>query len=102
MATKDEARRYLCDTAPEQCFWVNNGAILKNLDELASALQEMNEDTYRHHANQEKNDFSKWVNEVICDKKLANELLSSRNKDSALKKVRNRLNSLKNKAGNMM
>lgn len=99
MVTKDEARMYLCDAAPEQCFWVNNGPVLKNLEELANALPEISDDTYKHHVNEEKNDFSRWVNDVIGDQKLANDLLSSRNKDSALKKVRNRLNSLKKRIG---
>ncbi|MBS3101699.1 hypothetical protein J4204_06240 [Candidatus Woesearchaeota archaeon] len=99
MVTKDEAKRYLCDAAPEQCFWINNGPILKNIEELANALPGMAEDTFRHHVNNEKNDFSSWVRDVIGDQKLANELASSKNRDSALKKIRNRLNSLKKKAG---
>lgn len=99
MVTKEEARKYLCDAAPGQCFWVNNGPILKNLDELANALPEINDETFNHHVNREKNDFSNWVNEVVGDKKLANDLLSSRSKESALKKIKDRLNSLKKKAG---
>ena len=99
MVTKDEAKRYLCDAAPEQCFWVNNGPILKNLEGLANVLPEMNDDTFRHHANNEKNDFSSWVRDVVGDQKLANDLLSSRTKESAVKKIRSRLNSLKSKAG---
>lgn len=99
MATKDEAIRYLCDVAPEQCFWVNNGPILKNMEELANALESMNDDAYSYHTDKDKNDFSKWVSEIVGDQKLANDLLSSRNKESALKKVKARLNSLKKKAG---
>lgn len=99
MATKEEARRYLCNTSPEQCFWVNNGPILKNLEELANALPEMSNETFHHHVNNEKNDFSNWIRDAIGDEKLANDLLSSKNKDSAFKKVRSRLNSLKKKAG---
>ncbi|MBS3105399.1 hypothetical protein J4234_04030 [Candidatus Woesearchaeota archaeon] len=99
MVTKEEARKYLCDTASEQCFWVNNGPILKNLEELANILPDMDNETFNHHVNNGKNDFSGWVNDVIGDKKLANDLLSSKNKESALKKVKNRLNSLKKKAG---
>lgn len=98
MVTKDEAKKYLCDIAPEQCFWVNNGPILKNLEELANALPEMSNDTFHHHMNNEKNDFSAWINDVIGDKALANELLSSKNKESAVKKLQKRLNSLKKKA----
>ena len=99
MATKDEAKRYLCNTSPEQCFWVNNGPILKNLEELADALPDMNDETFNHHVNSEKNDFSNWVKDIIGDNKLANDLLSSRSRESAVKKIRSRLNSLKKKAG---
>ena len=99
MVTKEEAKKYLCDTSPEQCFWVNNGPILKNIEELANALPEMSNDIFHHHVNNEKNDFSNWVKDVIGDDKLANDLLSSKTKDSAVKKIRSRLNSLKRKAG---
>ena len=99
MVTKDEAKKYLCDVAPEQCFWVNNGPILKNMEELANTLPDMAEDTFRHHVNNEKNDFSSWVRDIIGDANLANDLLSSKNRDSALKKVRGRVNSLRKKAG---
>ena len=99
MITKDEAKKYLCDAAPEQCFWVNNGPILKNLDELSSALTAMNDETFNHHVSSEKNDFSAWIKDVFGDQRLANGLLSSKNKESAVKKIRNRLNSLRKKAG---
>ena len=99
MVAKEEARKYLGDAAPELCFWVNNGPILKNMGELAGFLPEISDETFRHHVNAEKNDFSSWVKDVIGDQKLANDILSSRNKDSIVKKIRNRLNSLKKKAG---
>ena len=99
MVTKEEAKRYLCDAAPEQCFWVNNGPIVKNLEELANAMPQMSDETFKHHVSNEKNDFSAWVNDVVGDKKLANDLLSSKNKISAANKVISRLNSLKKKAG---
>jgi len=99
MVSKNEARRYLCDAAPEQCFWVNNGPVLKNLEELANALPDMNDETFNHHVNSEKNDFSSWIKDIIGDNKLANDLLSSKSKESVVKKLRSRLNSLKKKAG---
>ena len=99
MVTKEEARKYLCDASPEQCFWVNNGPILKNLNDLSETLPAMNDETFHHHVSNEKNDFSSWINDVIGDKMLANDLLSSRSKESIVKKIRNRLNSLRKKAG---
>ena len=98
MVTKEDARKYLCNAAPEQCFWVNNGPILKNLEELADFLPAMSEDTFNHHVSNEKNDFSNWIYGAIGDQKLANDLLSSRGKESAVKKIQSRLNSLKKKA----
>ncbi|MBI4143543.1 hypothetical protein HY487_01520 [Candidatus Woesearchaeota archaeon] len=99
MVTKDEAKKYLCNASPEQCFWVNNGPILKNIEELANYLPEMPNEAFQHHVNSEKNDFSNWVKDVIGDQKLANDLLSSKSRDSVVKKIRNRLNSLRKKAG---
>ena len=98
MVTKNDATDYLRDVAPEQCFWVNNGAILKNMEELANSLQEMGSETFEHHVNNGKNDFSNWIKYAIGDEKLANDLVSSKSKESISKKIRNRLNSLKKNA----
>ena len=99
MTTKDEAKCYLNDAASDKCFWVNNGPIIKSLDELANALSQISDEIFQHHVTQDKNDFSTWIDDVIGDKKLANDLLSSKSRESALKKIRSRLNSLKKKAG---
>lgn len=68
MVTKDEARKYLADCAPEKCFWVNNGPVLKNLDEFSNILPELSDSTFSQHVNQDKNDFSRWIIDVIEDK----------------------------------
>ena len=73
--------------------------LLKNLDELANALPEMGDDTFHHHVNNEKNDFSSWIKEALGDQRLANDLLSSKSREFIAKKIRNRLNSLKKIAG---
>ena len=98
MVTKEEARRFLGDVAPEQCFWFINGPILINLDDLANALPNISNESYAHHVDKKKNDFGKWVDEVVGDKKLAHDLQKSKNKESAVKKARARLDSLKKKA----
>lgn len=98
MVTKEEAVKYLSDAPAEHCFWVSDGHILKNLSELAGSLSQMDDGTYSYHANKEKNDFSKWVGDTIGDKKLANDLMSSKTRDSAVKKLNSRLAVLKKKA----
>ena len=72
---KHESKTLLRDVSPDQAFWVSNGPVLKNLEELSNALPAMSGDTFSHHVNKEKNDFSNWVREAIGDKKLANEFL---------------------------
>lgn len=99
MAAKIDLKKCLSEVSPDHCFWVHNGPILKNLEDLANFLPHMSDETFNHHVNKEKNDFSKWVNDVIGEKKLASELLKCTNKNSAIKKLRNRLNSLKKRAG---
>ena len=99
MVKKEDAVRYLEDVPVEKAFWVNNGPVLKNLYELGDALQNMSDETYMHHANKEKNDFSKWVDEVVGDNRLAKDLLSARNKESAFNKVSKRAEALGRKVG---
>ncbi len=91
----EDANKILADAQGERCFWVNNGPVLRNLYELYGALKEMSNRTFQHHVNNEKNDFSAWVKEVIGDEKLANELLKSKNKLTAAKYVESRITALK-------
>lgn len=99
MVKKEDASKYLNDVPPDKCFWVNNGPVLKNLYELQDALKSISEDTYTHHANKDKNDFSRWVEEVIGDAKLAKELMTARNMESAFKKITARVETLKRVVG---
>ncbi|MFH1399108.1 MAG: hypothetical protein ABIG95_03275 [Candidatus Woesearchaeota archaeon] len=58
----------------EQCFFTNDGKVLSNLQELHEALKGMDEGTFRHHVNPNKNDFANWIRDVICKKALANKV----------------------------
>ena len=89
------ARKFLGDVENDKKFWVNNGTVLKNLDELLDALNSMSNDTFQYHANSEKNDFSRWIGDVIGDKKLAEDLAKSKNKKSVIKILEFRINQLK-------
>ena len=96
---KEEARKFLADASPECCFWVNNGPVVKNLEELDNALTNISNETFMHHVNKEKNDFSSWVNDVLGDKRLADDLMKSKSKQSVINKVKQRLQVLKRSAG---
>lgn len=81
----------LINAPDEKCFWVKDGKVLRNLRDLRDALKEMDDKTYQYHANKEKNDFAKWVREVLLDSTLANQLEKVRTRKGALKKVEDRL-----------
>jgi len=93
--TKEEAFRILSNVPEENKFWCNNGSVLTNLQELETALKIMSNETFSYHANQERNDFSNWIKDIIKDERLANDLVKAKSKNNALKKLRNRLSTLK-------
>ncbi len=89
--TKIDAEKILGDVPEKKTFWCSDGQILKNLPELGTALKKMSEETFRYHAIEAKNDFSKWVREVIGDEKLARDLQKSLTKAQAAKNVAERM-----------
>lgn len=97
--TKQVAKARLADVSEEKRFWVNDGRYLSNLDGLKTALDEMTDETFLAHSNEEKSDFAKWVDEVIGDDKLAADLKKSATRLWAAKVVADRVKFLKTKAG---
>ncbi len=96
--TRSVARKWLSDVPEDKRFWVHDGPVLKDLDELGEALRDMNEETFRYHLNEAKNDFSNWVRDVIGDEKLAGDLWVSTTKSQAVQAVADRLAYLKRRA----
>ncbi len=93
--TKAMAQRWLADVPADKQFWVQDGRSLKNLAELAAALKEMSEETFRYHLNESKNDFLNWVRDVIGDDDLTGNLRQSTSRAQAGKVVASRLTHLK-------
>lgn len=93
--TRGDAERFLNDVPEEYQFWVNDGTTIKNIEQLADSLRNMDDQTFRYHSNNEKTDFSNWIRNVIGDEKLARDLVKNKNKISAYNKVRERLALLK-------
>jgi len=59
---------------PEQYFRVKDGRIVKSLKDLVDVLNQIDDETFYHHVNVEKNDFANWVRDVLQDLYLANQL----------------------------
>lgn len=96
--SKADARKFLADVPDYQLFWLNDGSVLKSLNELNTALTKMKADVFMHHVNKERNDFANWILDVIGDKELAQSIRKLKSKAGIKKKVAARLRVLKRKA----
>jgi hypothetical protein len=92
--TKEEAVKLLADVREDQSFWCCDGRIFRNMRDLMVGLASMSGETFVYHQNAEKNDFSKWVNDVIEDEKLAEDLDKSTSQREAAKAVNERFSLL--------
>ena len=82
---KRKTKKKLVDAPDEMAFWVHDGPVLKNLKELLKAARKMNKEIYSHHVNKQKNDFSKWIKDVLGHKSLANALEKVKTKKEFIK-----------------
>ena len=74
----------LVEAPPEQRFWTSSGIILSNLSSLKKALEsKISDEEYSYHANRIKNDFAKWVGEVLRDQACAKALIQAKNRKAA-------------------
>ena len=73
-------KKILGEAPVEHHFVVADGKKLKNIMELADALETMSEEIFRHHANEVRNDFSSWVKDVFYDHSLAEDISRAKNR----------------------
>ena len=73
-------KRALSNTKPEFYFVLNNGQKIKNLFGLVNALDKMPDNIFYHHVNEQRNDFSNWINDIFKQKTLANEISKAKNR----------------------
>jgi hypothetical protein len=63
---------------PNQYFILDDGTKIKNLYQLSQALEQMPEEVFNRHVNEEKNDFFNWVLEVHKDQELASQIAAAK------------------------
>jgi hypothetical protein len=93
---KHETRheRFLGDVAQEHCFHLKGGKVVKNLCELHDTLLEMDEDTFNHHVTRDRNDFKNWVEHVIKDHELAQQISQRHSRRAMVAAVYKRIEAL--------
>ncbi len=86
-----KTHKFLVDVPAEQSFRSHDGQVLKSMKELFDSFSIMTDETYSYHCNQEKNDFSNWVREIIGDVKLARDLEGATSRSLAAWEVATRM-----------
>ena len=85
--TKKPAAKALGEASPGQCFWVNNGPVLRDLRDLRDALRAMSNEQFGYHTARGVNDFAKWVAEVLKDEACAKKIAKAKTRLLALEVV---------------
>jgi hypothetical protein len=78
----------------ESYFYVCNGAVLKDLEDLLRELNNMDDGSFYFHVNSEKNDFYNWVNFVLQDSVLAKKMQKVKDRKKMIDVIEKRLRTL--------
>ena len=79
------------DVDPEKAFWLSDGRMLKNLRELASAFETMEDSVWDYHVTAEKNDFANWIENVFGQTQLGASIRKVKSPRTAAKRIQNTL-----------
>ncbi len=79
---------YFPKLKPENYFFLANGQIVKNLDELSLVIQRIDGSTFENHVTPYKNDFARWIYDVYMLKDLASEIGRIKSKEELARVLR--------------
>lgn len=65
---------------PKYYFVLCTGGVIKSIKELALALDYLSDEEFRHHVNNERNDFSNWIRDVLKEDELAKQISAVQDK----------------------
>jgi hypothetical protein len=68
------------DIPAEKYFILANGEPVKNVAELASILDQLEDHVFSHHVGADRNDFHNWIKDVFEDVELARKITGIDNK----------------------
>ncbi|MFH1249034.1 MAG: hypothetical protein V1660_02690 [archaeon] len=83
------------DVNTENYFYVCNGTVLKNVEDLKIFLKNVDTHTFSCHVNDYKNDFMNWIRDAVRDETLALNISQCKTKEDTLGCVKKRISSLK-------
>jgi hypothetical protein len=96
--SKEDANRFLSSVPEDKKFWCSNGEVFSNLKELEISLKTMNNETFEHHVNEEKNDFSTWIYDIVGHAELAAAVRNMKDRKKVAKEIQKSIKVLKRAA----
>lgn len=90
----EKAKQILSDVPEQNYFITKEGKTIKNITELSELLKEVNEEVFSYHVNEERNDFSNWIKDVIKDTDLAKSMINHIQKERMQETVEKRIKRL--------
>jgi hypothetical protein len=79
--TKLQRRRKIMRNSSEETKFIQkDGTPIRNVLELSNAMEIMSTEIYTHHVNEQRNDFSNWVRDVMDDRILSKQIQEAKDK----------------------
>ena len=88
-------RVFLEDVPERYAFLLKDGRKLLNIEQLAKALKNMENDVFYHHVTAGRNDFHNWIRDIVLDLELAEKILNAKTPEEARKAVEERVKFIK-------
>lgn len=85
---KTKGKKLKKDCPPDKVFYVCNGAVLNNIEQMLHELEKMDEGAFKHHVNEDKNDFANWLKDVFKEAELAEKIRKVMNKHHIVEIIR--------------
>ncbi|MBR9690200.1 hypothetical protein GOV08_00790, partial [Candidatus Woesearchaeota archaeon] len=84
---KKEATLDYLNLQVKDSFNFKNGQQSNSLKELLDAIKTVDNETFKHHLNEEKNDFSAWIRHSIGNQLLANKIAQANTKEEVISAI---------------
>ena len=68
-----------------QHFRLTNGKTIKNIPQMLEELKTMDDDTFKAHIIEEKNDIANWIKDVFKDPELSEKILQAKKRKKIIK-----------------
>ena len=72
----------------DSVFYFNNGQTANTIQTLIKVLSNLDEDTFKHHCNEDKNDFYNWISTGLNHAKAATAIKSAKTRKTMLSKLK--------------